>query len=345
MAKKVTRRGRPSREHLKERAYRSRPLTAQPEGIQFRLLRPTDDRADVEHYWARGAFYEALRLYAPSAYRELTETEYSSEPDSPTRFSQFLVHLEATLARWCSKHAFLVVGTNQPEDDRVPGWLSPDMIDSFMDWYPKQGLFPLRAFWRDRWEPVKDNVYYPEPDPMEDLPPYREPVIDEGAAGQLIEPNPDSVEARALLRIELVRTEVDASGAAVPVVISPAAVRDELLGRFAAFVDLELPSFLDTAAKRGVAKPSQTILDTAMRRYVLKQFRRLDSLDIAAGEVRGDPACDNDATDQERAAFALMTPRRDVDDGIKFAADVLGVPARRFRPGRKPTRSLAERRP
>ena len=44
MAEKVTRRGRPSREHLKERAYRSQPLTAEPEGIQFRFLRPTDDR-------------------------------------------------------------------------------------------------------------------------------------------------------------------------------------------------------------------------------------------------------------------------------------------------------------
>ena len=178
---------------------------------------------------------------------------------------------------------------------------------------------------------------------MEDLPPYRGPVIDEAADGQLIEPNPDSAEARALVRIELVRTEANASGAAVPVVISPAAVRDSSCGASRPLSISSSPSFLETAAKRGVAKPSQTTLDTAMRRYVLKQFRRLDSLDIAAGEVRGDLSCLSDATDQERDDIALRTWRRDVDDSIKDAADVLGVPARRFRTGRKPTRSLAAR--
>jgi hypothetical protein len=304
MVKKVSRRGRPSRLDVQERAYRSQPLTAQPEGVRFRLLRDADEGADVEHYWARGAFYEALRVYAHEAYRELTEIEYSSEPDSPTRFDQFRAHLEATLAPWCSKHAFL-------EDDRVPGWLSPDMFESFMGWDPKQGPLPLNAFWRARWDPVKDD-------------------------GQLIEPNPDSAEARAVLRIELVRTEVDGSGAATPVVISPPEAKAELVQRFAAFIELELPSLFAAAAKCGIHEPSDAILKTIMRRYVLKQFRRLDSVDIAVCEARGDPACQRRATEKERTQAWSGSRRRDVDDAIKQASDMLGVPAKPFRRGPKP---------
>src|SRR4051812_40326786 len=124
MAEKTSRRGRPSKQDLEERASRPQPLAAQPEGAKFRLLRHVDERADVEHYWARGAFYDALRMHAPAAYRELTQAALSSDPDAPTLFGQFLGGLNGTLRGWCSKYAFLVAGEAEPEEDRVPNWLS-----------------------------------------------------------------------------------------------------------------------------------------------------------------------------------------------------------------------------
>jgi hypothetical protein len=312
MEKKVSRRGRPTRQAKESLARRPKPLIGPAEGASFRLLRPSDARADISHYWARQSFYAALRSYAPDRDRELAQAVSATDG--------FLAGIEETIPRWCRRYRFFVPDKDGPDEERVPDWLVADMYDSYLRCpLPKHESFRLRAFWRGRTEPV---------------------FIE----GQLAEADIDSAELRVVLRVALVGSEDDESGATVPVVRSRADVKRELVERFTALVDLELSSLFDAAAERGVVRPSQATLDTAMRRYVLKQFRRLDSLDIAAGEVRGDDACEAESTDYERKAREFSARRRDVDDAIKDAGDLLGVPARYFPPGRKPKRSLAERR-
>jgi hypothetical protein len=331
MVKKLSRPGRPSQQDLEERGHRPQPLTGQPEAVGFRILRPADERADVEHYWARRAFYAAICSYASAVYDELTQAataplvaqnigwakprrdEDACDACVPTLFDQFLAGHNETLLRWCRNYAFFVGGEEEPENDRIPTWLWADVVDSFIYWHPKEGSLPLRAIWRGRTDPVEVD-------------------------GQLVESDLDSAEARAVLRIELVRTEVEDNGAAVPVVISRAEAKAELVQRFAALVDLNLSSLFIAAANCGIHQPSEASLETIMRRYVLKQFRRLDSVEIAAGEARGDPACRGRATDTERQDLAGGSRRRDVDDAIQQAADMLGVPARRLPPGPRPKR-------
>jgi hypothetical protein len=270
----------------------------------------------------RRSFYAALRDYAPFAYDELRRAAEEA-PESGFPFS-FGEHVE----QWCHCYRFYAAAA----DRQIPEWFELDAIDSYFRWDRANAPFALRAFWRDQTEPPVISVGMTEAGP-------------DSAVLQLTESHPDSAELQVLLRISLVRTETDESGATVPAVISLSAGMQELVERFKTFVEPEFSGLLVAAAQRGMARPNPGPLDAAMRRFVLKQFRLLDSLDIAAGEARGDPGCSAESTDAERAVMEEQrTQRRDVDDAIKYAGDKLRVPARSFPTGRKPTRSLADRR-
>jgi hypothetical protein len=325
MARTIPRRkGRPSREARIVATQRIKPVVRPAEGVRFQFPRSDDQPADVAHYWTRRAFYEALSAYAPAAHDELAQVAQDTRASEPFPFT-----LTRTLRRWCAKyHVQIALAIDPPDNDdsghsrgsdgQVPEWLLRDAIDSFGKWDWQGGEpFHLRAFYRGG----------------------RQPEIDPRM------PRLDSVECRAFLRFDWVRFRIDEAGATVPEAVSKSAIIADLVSRFRDFLDLEFDDALSCAESLGLTQPSLARLETAMRRYTLKQFRWLDSLDIAAAEARGDPSVDIEPTEEDRQVIRdFLTQRRDVDDDIKFAADKLGIPARVFPAGRKPTRSLAARR-
>jgi hypothetical protein len=151
------------------------------------------------------------------------------------------------------------------------------------------------------------------------------------------------IEVRSMVRFQSVACRKDEAGTTQVEVINESEAMAILVDRFKEAVGPKLSQFFKRAEELGAVAPTAPSLHDDMRRYVLKHFRRLDSLDIAVAEAKGDPGAQLEATDAERTAVSLNERRR-IDISIDRAAKRLSAPARPHKRGRKPVRALSQRR-